>query len=163
MSKYGTRYSKDGKTPRVVYPQEYNSWASMRNRCLNPNHAFYHLYGGKGIQICERWLGKDGFINFLEDMGPKPNHTKTRGGRSSYSLDRIDSDKGYCPENCRWSNWHTQQANKKTNREDIGVYTMPSGHWRAEFKHEGLHLTKVFEKKEDAIKQREEWLKKYSH
>ena len=122
MSKYGTRYSKDGKTSRVVYPQENNSGASMRNRCLNPNHAFYHLYGGKGIQICERWLGKDGFINFLEDMGPKPNHTKTRGGRSSYSLDRLDSDKGYCPENV--ISGVTRSIEHDSHLRQCGVFSM---------------------------------------
>lgn len=162
MEVYEKRYGKNGRTPRVVYPQEYNTWASMRNRCLNPNHTFYHLYGGRGIEICERWQGKDGFTNFLEDMGPKPSHEKTVGGRSAYSLDRIDPSKGYCPENCRWANWNTQQENKKTHRENTGIYQTPSGNWRACYKHEGIHLTKVFKAKEDAVEQRKTWVQKYS-
>ena len=159
MSKYGTRYGKDGKTPRVIYPQEYNTWASMRNRCLNPNHTFYNLYGGKGIKICERWRGRDGFTNFLEDMGPKPSHKLTKGGRSSYSLDRINPDGDYCPENCKWSSWYEQQANKKTRREHVGIYQVPSGHWRACFKHYGKSISKVFISKQDAINQRIKWEK----
>lgn len=95
-------YVKDGK--QANFAPEYNSWKSMKARCLSPTATEYHNYGGRGIQICERWLGIDGFKNFLEDMGRRPQ---------GYTLDRIDSSKDYCPENCRWADWRTQGSNRR--------------------------------------------------
>jgi hypothetical protein len=94
------------RTPRP----EYYSWASMRSRCLNPNAPNYHLYGGRGITICDRW-GK--FENFLSDMGPRPK------GRS---LDRKDNSGNYEPRNCKWSTPKEQSNNRRdpwiTRRQD---------------------------------------------
>ena len=76
------------------YP-EYNVWRSVKKRCYYKKHPYYEYYGGKGIKVCDRWLvhGK-GFYNFLEGMGRRPSN--------KHELDRIDSDKDYCKENCRW-------------------------------------------------------------
>ena len=85
----------------------YSTWASLRNRCLNPKSRYYKNYGGRGITVCDRWLDHaHGFENFLEDMGDRPN---------GCSLDRIDNNKGYGPENCRWADRVTQNLNKRTN------------------------------------------------
>ena len=81
----------------------YSSWHGMKGRCNNENHHKYHLYGGRGISLCERWHD---FSNFLEDMGERPEVT---------TLDRIDSEKGYEPGNCRWATPTEQNRNKRTS------------------------------------------------
>ena len=73
----------------------------MRNRCLYDNKNNKH-YKQKGITICDRWINS--FDNFVEDMGIRPN--------KEYTLDRLDNNKGYFKENCRWTTWYQQQNNK---------------------------------------------------
>jgi len=85
----------------------HNIWLAMTDRCRNVNNKRYLRYGGRGIKVCDRWLGKQGFINFYKDMGEKP---KDR------TLDRINNDGDYCPENCRWAD-STQQATNKSNNK----------------------------------------------
>lgn len=79
---------------------EFLSWVSMRQRCKNPRCKAYSDYGGRGIDICREW---DVFETFLADMGPRP---------AGASLDRIDNDKGYSPQNCRWAS-KSQQINNR--------------------------------------------------
>lgn len=89
--------------------KEYNSWDHMKRRCLNPNDPKYYRYGARGITVCARWLGDNGFQNFFNDMGfaPSPSH----------SIDRIDNDGNYEPANCKWSTPKEQANNTSRNRK----------------------------------------------
>lgn len=79
---------------------EYAAWRSMLHRCNNPANKQWHRYGGRGISVCERW---NKFENFLADMGLKPS--------PDLSLERIDNDAGYSPQNCKWATIQEQNAN----------------------------------------------------
>lgn len=84
----------------------YVSWQKMKDRCLNKNHKYFYLYGGRGIKIDPNWMGFEGF---LKDMGQMP--------KEGYSLDRIDNDLGYFLENCRWIPKNDQQKNRRGNKK----------------------------------------------
>lgn len=84
----------------------YNVWASMLQRCNNPNSDKYQYYGGRGITVCERWHV---FENFLADMGERPS--------KNHSIDRIDNDREYGPDNCRWTTMRRQNRNRRSNIE----------------------------------------------
>jgi len=88
----------------------HRAWINMRYRCFNERCADYFRYGGRGITICERW---DSFEAFLEDMGERPS--------ADLSLDRIDSNGNYEPENCRWADKSTQSSNKRPSRKRFTV------------------------------------------
>lgn len=87
---------------------EYRCYTSIKTRCYNKSCPPYHNYGGRGIKMAPRWLGPNGFVNFYTDMGPRP--------KTGHSLDRIDNDGDYCPENCRWTDAKTQGNNRRTNK-----------------------------------------------
>lgn len=90
--------------------KEYHSWNSMKNRCNNPKLKEYKNYGGRGITYDTRW---EDFREFFKDMGKRPEGT---------TLDRIDVDKDYCKENCRWATKEEQQRNQRTHqRENVGI------------------------------------------
>ncbi len=86
------------------------SYTSMIHRCYNPDDKQFADYGGRGIKVCDRWRTRQpnaqGFWNFLEDMGERPKGS---------TLDRVESDGDYSPENCRWSTRAEQQRNRRNN------------------------------------------------
>lgn len=91
----------------------YSIFHNMKARCLNSNRWNYKYYGGKGIQVCNRWTDKtNGFNNFVEDMGERP---------IGFQLDRIDVNGHYCKENCRWVNKYTQMGNTTKSNIVPGV------------------------------------------
>lgn len=105
---------RHGMSKRPIH----NIWSLMKRRCNNPTSEAYGRYGGRGIKVCDRW---ESFDNFYIDMGEPPVGT---------TLDRIDNDKGYEPNNCRWATREVQSRNRRDNvnltHEDR---TMCMGDW----------------------------------
>lgn len=99
---------------------EYKVWYGMNQRCHNRNDSAYRNYGGRGIQVCDRW--RHSFQNFASDMGDRPT--------SKHTLERIDNDKGYSPDNCRWATRKEQSRNTRVNRRiTIGGKTQILQDW----------------------------------
>ena len=105
-----------GGTP-ITKTRQYGIWQGMKQRCYNPNNPHYKNYGAKGIEVCEEWIGENGFINFYQ-------WSLSHGYADDLSIDRVDSNTGYSPANCIWStssrngqheNLELQLANAITN------------------------------------------------
>lgn len=111
-------------THNKTHSLEYKSYHSMIQRCYNPKCASFPNYGARGIIVCDRWLKS--FENFFDDMGERPS--------KEYSLDRINVEDNYTPENCKWSNFY-EQANNRRNTVFItyNSQTKALGHWAKEF------------------------------
>lgn len=104
-------HSKCARDNHGVPTNEYVSWMTMRQRCLNPNHHKYPIYGGRGITICKRWSL---FENFLADMGERPK---------GMTLHRTKNSENYEPSNCEWADYYTQNQNREFGKKQSQVQT----------------------------------------
>lgn len=112
------KITKSKTTHGMSNSKAWNAWAAMRDRCSSKNNASYMNYGGRGISVCARW---EKFENFLADMGEPKNHE---------SLDRIDVNGNYEPENCRWADFETQSNNKRASHYiTAGGETLTIAQW----------------------------------
>lgn len=110
MKRHGMRYTR-----------AYRIWTGMMSRCRNPRAHAFERYGGRGIMVCDRWLD---FAAFFEDMGDPPQ---------GKTLDRIDNERGYSKENCRWAT-STEQNNNSSANVHVTAFgvTKPLKQWAAE-------------------------------
>lgn len=103
--------SSRSKTHGMSKSRPYRIWRNMINRCHYEKYAERHLYGGRGISVCDRW--RLSFENFIADMGVPSN---------GLSIDRIDTDGNYEPGNCRWATAKEQSANRRKPSRGVKVY-----------------------------------------
>jgi hypothetical protein len=94
-----------GHSKNKMQSPEYHTWCNMRERCNNPDNVAYFNYGGRGIEVCKRWLK---FENFLKDMGLKPSKL--------HSIERVNNNENYCPSNCIWDVVENQSRNHRRNK-----------------------------------------------
>lgn len=102
MPARGHGHTAGGRSPT------YQSWRSAKERCYREKHPYYERYGGRGIEVDERWLGKTGFATFLADMGERPS--------LYHSLERVEHNGNYTKDNCKWATEADQQNNRDGNR-----------------------------------------------
>jgi len=127
---------KHGKSRTLIYAL----WNGMIGRCLNEKHESFRNYGGRGITVCDRWKK---FENFYEDMGERPE---------GCTLNRVNNDGPYSPENCKWSTYAEQADNTRTSRlVTFNGKTMSISKWKRELKlplfsriHKGWSIEKAF-------------------
>jgi hypothetical protein len=106
--------SETHKTHGLGYTKLYRVWTDIKNRTLNPKNKDYIDYGGRGINICEEWLDLHNFYNWAMSNGYEEN--------KGLSIDRIDNNENYCPENCRWTTRTIQSRNQRLYKNNSSGY-----------------------------------------
>ncbi len=133
----------------------YSTWYGMLQRCNNSIREDYKNYGGRGITVCEEWVDVANFVAWAE---------KTYPNLEGYTLDRIDNDKGYSPENCRWVDRTTQALNRRKMKNNtsgfVGItYYKSNKKWGATI---GIKNKKInlgsFKTKEEAVQARDNYI-----
>lgn len=103
---------------KIINKDFYNLYKNIKQRCLNKKHPKYKDWGGRGINICSEWLV---FKNFENDMYNSYTKHINKHGRNDTSIDRIDNNRGYYKENCKWSTNNEQAGNKRNNKKFIAI------------------------------------------
>ena len=144
-----------GQNHGLSHHKLYNTAINMIKRCTNPNDTHYKDYGARGITVCEEWLDVATFIAWAEKTYPK---------LEGYTLDRINNDKGYSPENCTWSDKTTQAINQRIMKNNksgyVGVrYHSRDGVWTAyiSVNNTRKHIGQ-FDSKEEAVQARDNYI-----
>ena len=109
------RASETQKTHGLGYTRLYTIWRNIKGRTLNPNHTYFHDYGGRGITICEEW--KNDFVPFY-NWAIENGYEENKG----LSIDRIDNDGNYEPHNCRWATQTMQSRNQRMQKNNTSGY-----------------------------------------
>lgn len=127
----------------------YQTWTNMMARCFNNQHPLYPYYGGRGVTVCDEWANKNtGPVKFIRDMGERPQ---------GFSLDRVDTNGNYTPENCKWSKGSDQCFNRRKQKNNTsgvpGIYwRREENKWRATIKKEGkVHSLGMYKQFSDAV------------
>ena len=151
----GCLKAKSKITHGLTYNKFYKTWHNMTQRCTNPNHKAYKHYGGRGIIVCEEWLDVRNFVAWAEATYPNIEDA---------TLDRIDNDKGYSPENCTWSDKTTQAINQRIMKNNksgyVGIYYYKSNNkWAANIRiNKILKQLGYFKIKEEAVQARDNYI-----
>lgn len=147
--------TRKGITKNTEYNPTYSVWNMVIQRCLNPNFPGNDGYYGR-IKVCDRWTGELGFHNFIEDMGLRPS--------PKHSIERINVNEDYSPENCIWTDDNSRQAfnqrikkNNTSGKTGVSFNGSSINPWTAEISRLGLQKTKRFRSFEEAAKQRDKW------
>jgi hypothetical protein len=127
------------KENRLVDHPLYATWVGVKQRCYNPNATGYERYGGRGITVCDEWReSSEAFFTWAEGVGYEPGLT----------LDRIDNDKGYSPDNCRFVDKHIQNSNRRANANSrtgiIGISPTKDGKYKVKITYRGEDLLTSF-------------------
>lgn len=127
----------------------YRIWHDMGGRCNYISHKSYRYYGGRGIKVCDEW---NDFIPFMD-------WALSHGYKENLTIDRIDNDKGYSPENCRWATRSEQELNKKKTGNEGILYLKKPRRWWSRIKRNGISTNLGYYKtKEEAINARKQYM-----